>query len=131
MARENGGRQSAEGGLGRQRAKLVQDFIDACLADDLSVADLAKLVGISPSRFAILFRNSFSMPVHRYVINRRIERAMSLLSIDGYRNADIAVTCGFASESHFSDVFRRMTGITPRDYRQVIGSVRIERATAK
>jgi AraC family transcriptional regulator len=79
---------------------------------------LAQLVGISPSRFANLFRNSFSRPAHRYVVNRRIERAMCLLSTEGYRNADIAAACGFASESHFSYVFKRITGAIPQNYRQ-------------
>jgi len=128
IARENRGRYSAEEGLGRQRAKLLQDFVDASLAEDLSVADLARLVGISPSRFASLFRTSFSMPVHRYVVNRRIERAMCMLSMDGHRNADIAAACGFASESHFSDVFKRMTGTTPRNYRLAGASIRVDRA---
>src|SRR5271169_475616 len=107
---------AADEGLGRNRAKLVRDFIDSSLAEDLSVADLAHLVGVSPSRFASLFRSSFSMPVHRYVITRRIERAMCILSMDSYRNADIAAACGFASESHFGDVFKRVTGTTPRNY---------------
>jgi AraC family transcriptional regulator len=128
MARENGGRYLAEEGLGRHRAKLVRDFIDASLAEDLSVADLAHLVGISPSRFATLFRSSFSMPVHRYVVNRRIERAICLLSMDSYRNADIAAACGFASESHFSDVFKRITGTTPRNFRVAGTSIRVDRA---
>jgi AraC family transcriptional regulator len=131
IARENGARSSAEEGLGRQRAKLVRDFIEASLAEDLSVADLARLVGISPSRFASLFRTSFSMPVHRYVVNRRIERAMCLLSMDGQRNADIAAACGFASESHLSDVLKRMTGTTPRNYRLAGSSIRIDRAPGR
>ena len=70
------------------------------------------------------------MPVHRYVIFRRVERAMSMLSLDGIRNADIAAACGFASESHFSDVFKRITGTTPRDYRMVGARIRIDRTPA-
>ena len=106
-------------GLGRKRAALVQDFVEEYLAEDISVADLAKLVNLSPSRFATLFRVSFSLPVHRYVTNRRVERAMSLLRIGNFRNADIAVACGFASESHFNDVFRRVTGSTPGNFRRL------------
>jgi AraC family transcriptional regulator len=126
MALEDDRRYSAGEGLGQHRAKLVRDFIEASLAEDLSVAELARLVGISPSRFATLFRNTFSSPVHRYVINRRIERAMCMLLANNYRNADIAVACGFASESHLSDVFKRMTGTTPRNFQRVGMSIRVD-----
>jgi AraC-like DNA-binding protein len=116
MARDVG-RNSGEEGLGRQRARLVRDFIEANLGGDLSVADLSRLVGISPTRFANLFRRTFSVPVHRYVINRRMERAMSMLLTNNYRNAEIATACGFASESHLSGVFKRIVGTTPRNFR--------------
>jgi AraC family transcriptional regulator len=131
IAREDSRRYSAAEGLGDRRAKLVRDFIEGSLAEDLSVADLARLAGISPSRFASLFKNSFSIPVHRYVVSRRIERAISLLSMGSYRNADIAAACGFASESHFSDVFKRMTGTTPRNYRLAGASIRVDRAPGR
>jgi AraC-like DNA-binding protein len=126
MSREDGRQKSASEGLGHQRAALVRDFIEASLAEDLSVADLAQLVGISPSRFAILFKNTFSSPVHRYVIGRRIERAMCMLLANDFRNADIALACGFASESHLNDVFKRMTGTTPRTFRRAGTSVRVD-----
>jgi AraC-like DNA-binding protein len=126
MAREDAHRYSAGEGLDQQRAKLVRDFIEASLAEDLSVADLARRVGISPSRFATLFRNTFSSPVHHYVITRRIERAMCMLLASDYRNADIALACGFASESHLSDVFKRITGTTPRNYRRSGTRIRVD-----
>jgi AraC-like DNA-binding protein len=126
MAQEDD-RQFLAEGLGRQRARIIRDFIEGSLAEDLCVADLARLVGISPSRFASLFKNSFSTSVHQFVLNRRIERASSLLSMDGYRNADIAAGCGFASESHFSDTFKRITGVSPRNYRRAGASIRVER----
>jgi AraC family transcriptional regulator len=126
IALEDDRRYSAGEGLGQHRAKLVRDFIEASLAEDLSVAELARLVGISPSRFRTLFRATFSLPVHRYVINRRIERAMSMLLANNHRNADIAVACGFASESHLSDVFKRITGTTPQNYRRVGVSIRVD-----
>jgi AraC-like DNA-binding protein len=125
VAREDD-RPSLAEGLGRQRARMIRDFIEASLAEDFSVADLAKLIGISPSRFASLFKNSFSTSVHQFVLNRRIERASSLLSMDGYRNVDIAAACGFASESHFSDTFKRKTGLSPRDYRRAGARVQVE-----
>jgi AraC family transcriptional regulator len=127
ISREDDREHSAREGLGQQRATLVRDFIEASLAEDLSVADLARLVGISPSRFAALFKNSFSSPVHRYVIARRIERAMCMLLANDFRNADIALACGFASESHLNDVFKRMTGTTPRNFRRSGTSIRIGR----
>jgi AraC-like DNA-binding protein len=107
--------------LAPSQARLVSEFVDASLAQDLSIGDLANLTRMSASHFARNFRNTFGMPVHRYVLQRRIERAIRLLSLANQSIAQIALECGFANQSHFTESFRRIIGTTPHRYRRSVG----------
>jgi AraC family transcriptional regulator len=57
------------------------------------------------------------LPLHQYVLGRRIERAASLLRFSDTPIAAIAIECGFADQSHLTTAFRRRTGVTPAVYR--------------
>lgn len=120
IAREMRGARTRDTGpvLPTPKARLVSERIEASLAQDLSIADLAGAVGMSPSHFSTCFRNTFELPVHQYVMNRRIEHGSRLLATSNFSNAEIALECGFASQSHFTQAFRRMTGTTPTRYRR-------------
>jgi AraC family transcriptional regulator len=93
----------------RQR---VADYIEGNLNRDLSLTRLASVLEMSPFGFAKLFRSSFETTPHEYVLTRRIRRATILLAGD-LPLSEIAQRTGFASQSHFTEVFRRRTGITP------------------
>jgi AraC family transcriptional regulator len=83
------------------------------LAAELSLAELAAVAGFSVPHFKVLFRQSMGLPVHRYVVERRVERARQLL-LQGKRSmADIALDVGFAHQSHMTRCVRRVLGITP------------------
>jgi AraC family transcriptional regulator len=107
--------------LAPSQARLLSEFVDASLAQDLSIGDLANLTRMSASHFARRFRNTFEMPVHRYVLHRRVERAIRLLSLDNQSIAEVALECGFANQSHFTEAFRRIIGTTPHRYRRRVG----------
>jgi AraC-like DNA-binding protein len=94
----------------------LRDYLDAHVATDVSLADLAR-VG-RRSRFSVLrsFRNSIGMTPHAYLLNRRVEQARRLLA-SGCAIADTALDCGFFDQSHFTRVFKRFTGLTPGQYR--------------
>ncbi len=94
------------------------DFIEAHLGDDLSVAQLAQEVGLSPNHFANCFTASFGQPPHRYVLSRRIQEALRLLPLSANSIASIAMDLGFSSQSHFTKVFREYTGMTPTQARR-------------
>lgn len=101
----------------RQQAR-IREFIDTFLDSELSVEQMAAEVGISPFYFSRLFRASFGMPPHRYVLQLRIDRASKLLLHDGQRTiADIALATGFASQAHFTSVFKRQLGCSPARWR--------------
>ena len=101
----------------RQRARLTE-LIDAHLHEDLSLLQLAEAVGCGRSQFLALFRRTFGTSPHQHVIACRVARAQGLLQ-SGAKLAEIALACGFASQQHFSTVFRSVTGSTPTAFRDV------------
>ncbi len=75
---------------------------------------------MSPSTFAKLFKASVGVATHSFVLSRRLERAAILLNGDAPLS-EIALSVGFASQSHFTEAFRRRTGRTPLRARQRTG----------
>jgi AraC family transcriptional regulator len=109
------------GGLpGWQQKKLAQ-FIEQHLAEEISLAALARLAQLSPYHLCRAFKQSFGMPPHRYLTGRRVERAKSLLAERKLSVTEIALDVGFAATSAFIAVFRRSTGQTPTEYRRGLG----------
>jgi AraC family transcriptional regulator len=106
------------GGLAGYRLRRVVDHIDENLGGDLRLAALASVAGMSPHHFAELFRKSVGDSPHRYVLRRRIERAKQLLRASNASIADIALAAGFVDQSHFSKVFRKIAGSSPRGWRE-------------
>jgi AraC family transcriptional regulator len=98
----------------------VLDYVDAHLNDDLSLAELAKVSGLSAHHFGAAFKASTGATPHRYVIEQRVERARDLLRDRGQGIADVAYAVGFSSQSHFTANFRRIVGVTPSRFRRSI-----------
>jgi AraC family transcriptional regulator len=98
--------------------RRVEEFLIAHLADDIGLDDLAAIADLSAKHFARAFRQSTGMPPHRWLIERRIDRAKALLVGDDQSLAEIALTCGFADQSHFTAAFRKVVGATPGSYRR-------------
>ncbi|MGE8497971.1 MAG: helix-turn-helix domain-containing protein [Pseudomonas sp.] len=111
-----------KGGLAPAQRRLVREFIDNHLAEPLSLGQLADLCALSEYHFARMFSLSFGVPPHRYLLSRRLQRARELLRQGTLPLGDIALACGFASASHFSNRFRQAFGATPGHYRQSVVS---------
>ena len=105
-------------GLSRRKLQLVIDYIQANLERDLSLEELANLVGMSPCYFSKLFKQSTGITPHKYVIRARIEGAKKLLIQGKMSIADIAQTVGFAHQSHLNLHFKRLVGVTPKQFSQ-------------
>jgi AraC family transcriptional regulator len=84
----------------------------------LSIDAIAKAVNMSSFRFARGFRSATGLPPHRFLVERRIELARDLLRSTDQRLADIARSAGFATQSHFTAVFRQHCRTTPKAYRE-------------
>jgi AraC family transcriptional regulator len=116
----HGGRQQnpVSGGLAAWQLRRVTEAMSEHAHHDLALEELAALVGLSAKHFARAFRQSTGVPPHRWLIERRIERAKTLLITADLGLAEIALACGFADQSHFTAAFRRGTGVTPGAFRQ-------------
>jgi AraC family transcriptional regulator len=100
------------------RLRRAIDFINAHLADDLRLAAIASVAGLSPYHFSHLFTAAIGVPPHRYLLKLRIERAKERLLFSRESILAIALDCGFKDVSHFARVFTRETGLSPRRFRQ-------------
>jgi len=107
--------ESAQSSLPSRR--LVA-FIEEHLGSDIGIATLAELAGYSPDHFARLFKLGFGLSPYQYILQRRVERAKSLLRDRNHSIAEVAMLCGFASQAHFHTTFKARTGVTPGAYRK-------------
>jgi AraC family transcriptional regulator len=110
---ENGGERHRS--LSVRRA---QEYLDAHLAQPVSLASAAQAAGVHPVHLAQAFRRSFGRSVGEYVRERRIELACRLLSTTSTPIGQIALDAGFADHSHLSRALRAHTGLTPSQYRR-------------
>jgi AraC family transcriptional regulator len=97
--------------------RRVIDFIESNLDHKLNIAAIARVAGMGERNFCVCFRNTFDLPVHRYVSNRRLDRAAAQLRETRKSFSEIARACGYSSQSHFISAFREATGQTPAKYR--------------
>ena len=106
-----------QGGLPPRQLRQVLDYMDAHLARDIKLAELAQLLNMSQYHFSRLFKQSVSRSPYQYLLQQRVERAKQLLKQTDRLITDIAFDCGFNSHSHLSNQFRQLTGMTPKAYR--------------
>ena len=107
-------------GLAPQQLDNVIDYIQTYLEHNLGLAELAQLSNLSPFYFSRLFKESTGITPYQYISKLRMERAKRLLKNTELAIADIALSCGFASQSCFSTAFRKGVGVTPKTYRDRI-----------
>jgi AraC family transcriptional regulator len=98
----------------------IRDRIEAELDTELSLASLAKESGYSRAHFLRMFRAATGLTPHQYVLDRRLSTAQQLLRESKMLLVDIALECGFSSQTHMNDVFRKRLGVTPLEYRRNI-----------
>ncbi len=107
-----------KGGLAAHQRRQLVAYIDSQLAEPISLGQLAGLCALSEYHFARMFRASFGLPPHQYVLARRLDRARQMLRGTMLPLGEIALACGFASASHFTNRFKQVLGGTPGEYRQ-------------
>jgi AraC family transcriptional regulator len=100
------------------RLRRAIDYLEAHLPEDVGLDEVAKVVGLSAARIAVLFREGTGEPPHRWLMNRRFARACELLADPSLSVTEIAHRCGFASSQHLATVTRRRLATTPTAYRR-------------
>lgn len=122
---------SANGGRpGRATRRLIlrtKEFLEAHMTACISLADVARHAGASPAYLTDVFRRVEGVPLHRYLVQLRLARALVELS-DASDLTGLALALGFSSHSHFTAAFRRAFGCTPSQCR---GSLREPSREAK
>ncbi|MEO0821966.1 MAG: AraC family transcriptional regulator [Pseudomonadota bacterium] len=98
--------------------RRVMDYVEANLGGDLSLFELAGVACLSAAHFSRAFSATVGRSPSRYVAQRRVDRARTLLETVDYPLAEIAYCCGFSSQSHFTTCFRALVGATPAAYRK-------------
>jgi AraC family transcriptional regulator len=106
------------GGLPKHKLQQVMAYIDSYLAQNLTLEEIAKTVGMSQFHFARMFKQSIGVTPYQYVIQKRVERVKHLLKFSPLPIADICLQCGFNSQSHCYFHFQRLVGVTPKKFRQ-------------
>jgi AraC family transcriptional regulator len=106
------------GKLSRERLRRVTDYIEAHLAEPLSLREIGEIACLSPFHFSRCFKRSMGVGLHAYVLRRRIEHAKQLMVYSDLSLAQIASAVGFDSQSSFTARFSRDVGLTPGRFRK-------------
>ncbi|TDG05757.1 AraC family transcriptional regulator [Paracraurococcus ruber] len=99
------------------RLQRVFAHVEANLATDLPLSDLAAAAGLSRFHFARAFRAETGETPHGYISRRRCDLAKRLILAGGLPLSEVALRCGFASQAHFTHAFARIVGTTPGRWR--------------
>jgi len=108
---------SRRSGLPRYKLQRVMAYVEASIGGPISLDDLAGVAGVSRFHFHRQFRKTVGVTPHEYVLRARIERAKGLLTASDLTVGEVSGAVGFADQSHFSNIFRKLTAMTPRSFR--------------
>lgn len=108
---------AGHGRLSRAALARSLELIESSIESGVSLQTLAASVSLSRAHFAESFRRSTGLSPHRYLTQRRLQRARTLLRHSMLSLSEVALRCGFSSQAHFCEAFRRDTGATPRRFR--------------
>jgi AraC family transcriptional regulator len=100
-------------GLSKPQLRRLTDYIEEHIDQELRLSSLAGVAGVSASHLKTLFKRSTGLPVHEYVMQRRVERARLLLLGGDLPASQVALEAGFAHQSHMARWMRRVLGVTP------------------
>jgi len=102
------------------KLQIVLDYFERNLNRNIALSEVSDLVDLTPRYFCAAFKKATGRSPHQFQIELRVERAKALLNNPNLSLVDIALMVGFSSQSHLSDCFRRIQGVTPARYRAEI-----------
>jgi AraC family transcriptional regulator len=111
---------AALGGLTGRKLNLATEFIRENIERDLGITEIANAVDLSPFHFARSFKQATGVSPHQFLIKSRIERAKALLAKSELPIVEVGFRVGFKNQSHFTTLFRKLTSLTPKAYRETV-----------
>lgn len=108
----------ARGRLLAWQARKVREYIDSNIPNPILVANLCAVVGLSEAHFSRVFKHTFGVSPHAFLVRRRLQLAAEYMLQTNASLSDIAIQCGFADQPHMSKRFREATGWTPAAWRR-------------
>jgi AraC-like DNA-binding protein len=130
VAQAYGGVRRAEqtrGGLAPWQERQACERLEADLSGKLSLQQIAAEFGLSVSHFSRAFRTSTGLPPHQWLLRQRVKAAKQLMTVHDLPLSEIAISVGFANQSHFTRVFSAMAGVSPAAWRREAQGARAER----
>jgi AraC-like DNA-binding protein len=113
----------APAGLAKWQITRALNYIEQHLPDKITIADLARLAGVSCHWFQRAFKLSVGTPPYRFIAGRRLALACMLLETTREPLSQVALSCGLYDHAHFCRVFRRCTGMNPAAWRRANAGV--------
>jgi AraC family transcriptional regulator len=114
---ELSGARAYEHGLSAEQHARVLEFVARHFGGTVTIEALAREAGLSASHFSRVFHATLGQTPYQFVMDYRVEQARAMLADKGRPLIDIALDCGFSDQPHFSRIFKRLTGRTPKEYR--------------
>jgi AraC family transcriptional regulator len=111
-----------DGRLPRGKLRAVVEYVEDNLTVAPTLDQIAAIAHLSPYHFARQFKAAMGLSPYQYVISRRVERARELLRMEDLTLAEVAVEAGFSDQSQLCNHFKRLVGITPRQFRMSAGN---------
>ena len=112
-------RRPIKGGLSDVGRRNVIDLVRSRVSEDISLADMAAVTGLSVTHFSHIFKKSMGESPHQFVLQQRVQHAKELLVSLNLRMIDIALACGFKTQQHFARIFRKVCGLSPTEYQRL------------
>ncbi|MHA6484910.1 response regulator transcription factor [Paenibacillus sp. strain BS8-2] len=113
--------RSKRRGYVKDPVEEVKLYIEQNLSKELSLEEVAERLGLNPSYFSQLFKQMTDETFVQYRIKRRMERAKKLLALPHYKITDISHEVGYSDHPYFTKTFKKVTGLTPSEYRDMLG----------
>ncbi|MDF0519296.1 AraC family transcriptional regulator [Bradyrhizobium yuanmingense] len=106
------------GGLAPWQVKRVCERLESDLGGKLSLQEIAAEFDLSISHFSRAFRISTGLPPHQWLLRQRVKAAKQLMTVRDLSLSEIAISAGFANQSHFTRVFSSVVGVSPGTWRR-------------
>lgn len=110
----------ARGGLAAWQLKRACEKLESDLGGKIPLEQIAAEFGLSVSHFSRAFRLSTGLPPHQWLLRQRVNTAKQLMGVRDLPLSEIAISAGFANQSHFTRVFSQMVGVSPAAWRREI-----------